>query len=137
MKILHRCDGGAQIGMGHIMRSTALATELRQRGHSVSFLVKELDGVASEYVRSKGFSVLVIPDSTNSAEQARYIIDCDFVIVDSYMVDEQFFAILSERQQKVLAMLDYAPPFFIDVDCILLPYVIPAGFKINAASRAV
>ena len=43
MRVLLRCDGGPRIGVGHVVRSLALAQEALDRGHSVA-LLGQVDG---------------------------------------------------------------------------------------------
>ena len=38
MRLLLRCDGGPDIGVGHVVRSLALAEEATARGHEVALL---------------------------------------------------------------------------------------------------
>lgn len=54
MELLFRADGSAKKGMGHIVRSIALAEEFRDRGHFVLFMVKE-DQQAKAIIEKRHF----------------------------------------------------------------------------------
>lgn len=59
--ILMRCDGGREIGFGHVRRSLSVARALRDReGFGVRFAMKA-DDTAVELVRGEGFAVDLMP----------------------------------------------------------------------------
>lgn len=59
--ILIRCDGGADIGMGHAVRSLALADELRDaHGCAIAFAMREPAGAGAAAVRAAGYAIDVI-----------------------------------------------------------------------------
>jgi len=56
-RVLIRCDGGRQIGTGHVVRCLALADELREKhGTGITFAIWE-DKVAVETVAKEGYAV--------------------------------------------------------------------------------
>lgn len=66
--ILMRCDGGREIGFGHVRRSLSVARALRDReGFGVRFAM-QADDTAVELVRGEGFAVEVMPQGTSEIE---------------------------------------------------------------------
>jgi len=61
-RVLFRCDGDAQLGLGHIYRCLALADELRERhGCGVSFAM-DRGPVGFDLIREAGYSIKHKPD---------------------------------------------------------------------------
>ena len=67
--VVFRCDGSLSIGMGHVVRCSALAHVLGKRGHNIRFVMGELPGSACDFVRRAGFPVEAIacPSSEQDA----------------------------------------------------------------------
>lgn len=134
MKIIFIAHGAVQVGMGHIMRSLALADEFRWHGHNVSFLSKYDLGI--ETIKKWSFCVTQIPVepiySTNKfmyreekeltkeiqflKSWVREIIDV--IIVDSYNVTEQYFYAL-HKFAKYVAYIDDLNTFAYPVNIII------------------
>jgi spore coat polysaccharide biosynthesis protein SpsF len=56
--IVMRCDGGAGIGMGHVVRSLALADELRDaHGCTIAFAMREPGSAGVAAVRAAGYAI--------------------------------------------------------------------------------
>ncbi len=68
--MLLRVDGGAEMGMGHVMESLALAAELRrQYGADVHFVMRDLpEGVAA--VRDAGWKLTRLPRECDKCDEA-------------------------------------------------------------------
>ncbi|MFB3917619.1 MAG: PseG/SpsG family protein [Terriglobales bacterium] len=60
--ILIRCDGSAELGLGHVVRCLSLAQEFRQRGARVGFAMRGSE-VGIRMVQEAGFDVLRPPKS--------------------------------------------------------------------------
>jgi UDP-2,4-diacetamido-2,4,6-trideoxy-beta-L-altropyranose hydrolase len=107
MKIAIRADGGATIGMGHIMRTLVLAEELAKDNQVfyVCKVEKEIDfsegGLTGlklagnkyykgiEKVLSQGFKVVYLKE--DKVIEALKNVEADLLITDSYDVDEVYF----------------------------------------------
>ena len=122
MKIVHRCDGGVHIGLGHLIRNMTLAYELKTRGHQISFVTRQMDGIAEQRLTESGFPVLTLRDQATRTEQLDALKGNDLYIVDSYEADEPFYR-SARKHAKVLAFVDYELPFPMDVDLLLIPHI--------------
>lgn len=61
-RVFVRADGGRGIGLGHLVRTGALGTELQRAGHRVIYLVRECDGVARRLVEDRFPVVRLVED---------------------------------------------------------------------------
>ena len=114
MHVTIRADASSVIGSGHVMRCLTLATALRERGASVSFLCCEHEGHRCNSIAMRGFRVhsLTAPSGDSSrdsehayarwlagtseedAAQSRSAIESegirpDWIIVDHYGLDQR------------------------------------------------
>lgn len=98
MNILFRADGSSKIGMGHMVRSMALADEFRKRGHIIYFVVKE-DEYAKKLVEQHGVELLPYIENDNypliSDMLDKYGIELMVSDVDEYSA--RFFSFLREK----------------------------------------
>ena len=60
MKVVFRVDASQKIGTGHVIRCLTLANELRRRGANVIFIVRDMLGAMSSYLRQGGFEVHIL-----------------------------------------------------------------------------
>lgn len=94
MRIGIRADGGRTIGMGHIMRTLALAKELC-KSSVVFYICKTEKGMLGKYesgiqrITEEGFDTILV-DENNIIEGLKDI-HADVLITDSYDVDEEYF----------------------------------------------
>jgi UDP-2,4-diacetamido-2,4,6-trideoxy-beta-L-altropyranose hydrolase len=94
VKVLFVCDGGAQVGGGHVMRSLTLADALTQEGAQCAFL--ESQAIAPVLERFAGPHVARVTDA------AAFV--SDWVVLDSYRttLDEE----TGWRSASRLAVID-------------------------------
>jgi len=104
--VMIRCDGFAQIGMGHVSRCLSLALELRKQGSAISFAMQVVDGRAASLVREAGMAVVPLPGdagTTLSLEDCRATADFAVressmcVLVDHYGADAGYLRALADR----------------------------------------
>ncbi len=136
MKIVHRCDGGAEIGLGHLIRNQSLARELQKRGHEVSFVTRRLDGSAEQCLRQEGCNIKILPDAATPEQQAQAMEGNDFAVVDSYEAAEGLYSSI-RKNSKLLAFVDYELPFFLDVDALLIPHIDSEKFSFRLPANAI
>jgi len=100
MRILVRCDGGPGIGVGHVVRSLALAEEAIARGHEVALLGRLEGDLLAGLARTVGSGLRLLDDSgpgtDDGAGLAAAAVGYDVLHVDHYEVsarpDELFEA---------------------------------------------
>lgn len=64
MQFVFRVDSSHHIGTGHVMRCMVLANALRQKGHAVTFICRELPGNTIFALKNKNFPVISLPYDT-------------------------------------------------------------------------
>jgi spore coat polysaccharide biosynthesis predicted glycosyltransferase SpsG/ribosomal protein S18 acetylase RimI-like enzyme len=100
MQVLLNCDGGGSLGVGHVMRSLALAEAAAQAGHHVlvaghfegSFLAAQLAAAPVEVAR---ISAWTAGDNLRSLKDVVAGLHPDVLHVDSYAAPDQLAAIVS------------------------------------------
>ncbi len=58
MKALIYANGSSIIGLGHIMRTLTLATELKKKGIYVEYIVDDSDDNAINLIEDNGFQII-------------------------------------------------------------------------------
>lgn len=107
LRIGIRCDAGPVVGVGHLVRCTALAEELQSRGHEAVFL-GDLGGVAfaERQLTSRGLTLQPPPAGPDDAVAAVSELALDAVVLDSYVLDPAVSAALVAAGVPVLAVVD-------------------------------
>jgi UDP-2,4-diacetamido-2,4,6-trideoxy-beta-L-altropyranose hydrolase len=111
MKALLRVDGGPSSGMGHLVRTFALAEQLRSRGvHSV-FATATPD--AETWLKSRGAEVRSIrahPGSDDDVEGVRHIASTgvSWIVTDGYAFRTEYLRVLVEAGWPVVSFDDLA-----------------------------
>lgn len=94
MDICIRADGGSNIGMGHIMRTLAVAKELSEN-HNVFYACRVDKPLSDKYkpgidkIKSEGLNVIYVDENNIINDISKIQADC--IITDSYDVDEKYF----------------------------------------------
>lgn len=113
-----RCDAGAALGGGHLMRCLTLAAALAARGWRVEFLCRELPGAGLDRVTAAGFVLHRLAD--DRPETVRACLEADppgWLIVDHYGLDAAFERAACPPGWRVMVIDDLADR---DHDCDLL-----------------
>lgn len=135
MNICIIAHGNAQLGMGHVMRSLALAEAFRKDGHNVYFYSKYSQGV--ERIQRQGFKAVgaqkwdkirdVVGFEYGTPEElfadvkdiVQYVQEMqDVIVIDSYNVSREFFLGL-KQYTRVLVYIDDLNTFAYPVDIII------------------
>lgn len=125
-----RADGGQGVGMGHVIRCLALADEFRKMGHKVFFFSRLQQGI--ERISREGFEVIRLNSDTadditldnllldEEKELTRIIeqIHIDYLIIDSYKVNEKYLLNLKKRVKK-LTYIDDVNKFSYPADILV------------------
>lgn len=101
MRLLVRCDGAPAVGMGHVVRCTALAQAIREREGTVEFVMRTDRPEGARAVEDAGFAVHAIRHDDEAVELAKTY---DAVLVDSYEVDAAMLDRFS--RSSILAVID-------------------------------
>jgi spore coat polysaccharide biosynthesis predicted glycosyltransferase SpsG len=102
-----RCDGGPEIGVGHLIRCLALADELVARGAEVT-LIGDLGGVSwvEEQVIERGLARVAAPGDAEALAALADRLGLDVVVLDGYRLDPHSGRALREAGVTVLAISD-------------------------------
>ncbi len=106
MRVVVRADGSSSIGMGHVIRSLALATALIDEGAEVVCVGRNM--VAGQKFASS-FRHITVSDTETPADAtgARQLMDFepDGLVLDGYHFDPEFFDVF-ERAKMPYAVVD-------------------------------
>lgn len=103
MKGVFVANGNEAIGMGHIMRCMAIAEVMLEKHVHVEFLTKYESGKA--FILNKGFVVFSYKD-IDALEILLESKSYDFIVIDSYEVDESFFGIFKKHTEQLVYIDD-------------------------------
>jgi UDP-2,4-diacetamido-2,4,6-trideoxy-beta-L-altropyranose hydrolase len=113
-----RCDAGAALGAGHLMRCLTLAAALAARGWRIEFLCRDLPGAGLDRVTAAGFDLHRLAD--DRPETVRACLGADppgWLIVDHYALDAAYERAACPPGWRVMVIDDLADR---DHDCVLL-----------------
>ncbi|OCL27611.1 UDP-2,4-diacetamido-2,4,6-trideoxy-beta-L-altropyranose hydrolase [Orenia metallireducens] len=112
-KIFFRVDGGDGIGMGHIMRSLALANAF-PKYREVIFITKEDRNVINLF-KENGIQFITISPNLTYEEEIRTIKEIllnkkvEILITDSYKIDQNYLIEMKSVVKKLISIHDFAP----------------------------
>lgn len=114
MNVVLRADGGPTIGYGHLVRTSALAGQLLDRGHKITYATTTPECV--QKICPTGVNTVTLP-SRDDPEPAREFIRnwADVTIVDSYLADEEYQKRLWEVSPLVVVADDTRHQIVADV----------------------
>ncbi len=128
-KVVIHANGGKQIGMGHIMRTSVLGKKLREHVEVIYTCQKgQAEGIS--YLQKEGFPVEIY--------EAAYVmstigkINPALVITDSYAIDETYFKEIKACAKKTMFFDDLNQFPFYDTDIILNQNIGAEKIKYNA-----
>lgn len=117
-----RCDGSRELGHGHVFRTLVLASELRRRGWTITYVTRDLEGAPLDRMRDAGFEIESLPDSLAEPDDADATADAAlrreaaWIVVDRYATGPDAHALWTRRGLRVLAIDDICRhPFPVDV----------------------
>jgi len=120
MRLIIRADASASVGTGHVMRSSTIAAEFLELGHSV-YYAGTIDPMSLILERFQEIGVpypvldplCIEPDHSN-----------DILLIDSYSLNPSDPFIAREKWTKVVAIFDSITPNY-DVDLAIRPSLLP------------
>ncbi len=101
-KILIRVDGSNKIGLGHIVRTFALAQILNE-SYTIQFYCKEIPEKLESEIVEKGFGVQKI---FNEEQFFSQIQPNHIVVIDGYEFDSEYMKLLKGKGAKVVVIDD-------------------------------
>jgi len=147
-RILVRADASVAIGSGHVMRCLTLADVLREKGASVEFSCRPLDGNLCALIESRGFTahklaeVHAIDSVAAGRETAAFCQKqdaeatantvagrLDWIVVDHYKIGAEWESAMREHADKIFVIDDLADRSH---DCDLL---LDQNYYKNAGTR--
>lgn len=140
-KLCIRAEGGASIGMGHVMRMTELAQVLA-KDMDVFFVSKsvsekpEMYGAGIDFIMKRGFRVELLP-ATNFFPNLEAI-NADCFLTDSYDVTNEYFDFLKSHFPLSIYMDDENDICsFLNVDLIINqnPYADDLVYRTNSHTK--
>jgi len=112
VKALFRCDATAHVGFGHLSRCLALAEALRLKGVEALF-AGHFDNSAQSKIADAGFECAPISDPVNTHDARDEISSLlsggafDFVVLDSYLADENYLTGLAAMGPALVVIDDF------------------------------
>ena len=131
MKLVLRADGSPAIGLGHVMRSLAIAQEAVAAGHTVEYVMRD-DAVACALVEQHGFPVVQVAgdDDVSWLDGAGA---ADRVVFDGYpFLTNGVTTVARSRGAFVLAVDDHDGGE-VEADLVVNPNAVGPGRYAHAA----
>ena len=107
MNILFRVDASKSIGMGHLMRCLALSEEFKKQGYKCYILSEILDDKLIDIIHKFDVDFYKIK-SKNDVIAFSKEHDIDWIVTDSYNLNEEYIRDLKNEKNKVLSIDDNA-----------------------------
>jgi len=106
MHVAVRADGGPSLGYGHLVRTSALATQLLAAGHEVTYATTTPDSIRDD--SPDGFETVALPDRANPAPFVEWLEAArpDVVFTDAYPVDTDYQRAVREHVSLVVLQDD-------------------------------
>ncbi len=107
-KILFRCDGGPRIGLGHVIRSCALAMMLREE-FECRFFIRNPSPALSRYVEEAGFALTPLPEAGAELEAAAWAEQLEgneILVLDGYAFNTRYQQLLKTKGNKIVCIDD-------------------------------
>ena len=131
-EICIRVDGGAKIGLGHVVRCLSLAYMLRDY-FKINFFVRELPAVMVEKILEEGFRVVFIREEKDLLGTLQ---GTEIVVLDHYGLDSDFQKVI-KRKGNFLVCIDDIPnkKFYADLIINHAPGIVPEEYKAEAHTQ--
>lgn len=118
-RVVFRADGGAGIGLGHIVRCLALAEILRDH-FELWFAIREPSDLVRDMILESCEMILALPHSNDMHVEALALSEMlkpdDIVVLDGYLFDETYQLAIRESSDRKLVCIDdmHAVPMHAD-----------------------
>lgn len=130
MNIVFRVDSSTEIGSGHLMRCLTLANRLqKEKQCQITFISRKLKGDLNYLIEEQGYELFSLPkyaveppltgyqrwltvEISIDAQETKYILQktdvVDYLIVDSYALDEEWERIQRPFVKRIMVIDDLA-----------------------------
>ena len=109
--LLIRVDSTYESGMGHFMRTLALAQKWQKEKDNIYFLINDNENLKNRII-SENMNYVVNPFKSGSVEDSKFLLstvlekNISWVIVDGYVFNENYFDFLRDNKIKYLIFDD-------------------------------
>lgn len=106
MHLTIRADGSSDIGFGHLVRTSALATEFHRNGHQVTCVTTTPNEARSVFTDAT--EILALNANTERDDFPDWILKSnpDIVLTDSYQIDTEYQQSLNTASKLLAVILD-------------------------------
>ncbi len=108
-RVIFRADGGASLGMGHVVRSLALADMLKD-DFSIAFALQQTDKSVIDKISESTNDIIVLPQTNNFSEDASsfysHIKPLDIIVLDGYNFKTDYQKTIKASNAKLVAIDD-------------------------------
>jgi len=120
-KVIFRCDGNSEIGLGHITRSLALANMIKSDFECVFLCQNPSETLRKQITEVAQLEVLRQTEKYNNEATAitqNYLQGNEIVVLDGYNFDTEYQKIIKAKGSK-LVCIDDSQPFHFVADAII------------------
>ncbi len=116
-KIFFRADGNAQIGLGHVIRSLALAAMLKEK-FDIVFLIRNPDKKVNSEIQQYTDQIIALPETDSYTDEANFIKEQgyvkpdDIIVLDGYQFTTLYQEILRNMGCKIVSIDDLHSTYF-------------------------
>ena len=127
MKILFRADGDERIGVGHVLRSLALAERFLEQRTVVEFVCRRLSPGLAAKLDASGLTVHRIDIHANPADDCRQLLEiaaaqnAAWIVLDRYELSTGLLSPFIESGRQLLVLDDLGRDDFYHADVIVNP----------------
>jgi UDP-2,4-diacetamido-2,4,6-trideoxy-beta-L-altropyranose hydrolase len=139
-KIAFRVDGRPGIGIGHIMRSLALAGAFPAE-NKIFFIIKDNEKLF-KLINLSLYELILIEEKLSEEEEIDRLKSIlrekaiDILIIDSYQINQYYLNEMKEHVWKLVSIHDFAPfPFPSDIVINGNPYALLLDYKTTTNTR--
>ena len=108
-RVIIRCDGGRNIGLGHVVRCLALADMLRD-DFEILFALQETSEEVYAWIRNEGFSILILPSTEDFKADLHSLLEAvrpgNIVVLDGYAFKSDYQKSIRDIGCKIVAIDD-------------------------------
>ena len=104
---IFRCDGGSNIGNGHIIRSYLLAIELKKKFIECYFLTKKINFFLKSLIKKEFKIIKIKKNSFEEIKKKIFNLKSDYFIIDDYNFSFDLEKKISQIVKKIIVIEDF------------------------------